>query len=419
MSSSSSFLSSSTERGSATPSIVSSDYGVTLSKFEHDSDLHEYSLIKVDQYSTLGKLLTNYIALNLVLDPKDEKPTFNVHGIRSSGEKRDRVELSIGLGHYRFLSHLKEEFEAIYESVDNVVGGGDRGAELLTSLFIATKGDIQNVKDFFTFLIEKHEVIADGTVRTYIWDPIRNYWMFHKTEPSRSLTTIVLPNVLADIIVDIDQFLNIRTKEFYTIHGIPYSRNYLFHGVSGSGKTSLIKSLTGHFRKNLCYVDMSDHLVTNLSFSRALNNAPIDSIIVLENIDVNIDDDRAIGFMNALDDSNQIIIMTAKSKDIPILTRIDKQVEFTYLDKNQIAGMFMNFYPKSPTTIVGTFVKNLWELLETNGYQIPASVLQNYFISQMGGTGAGAVKDIGLIVDELTNGVVKKSKTTVKKRKRN
>jgi len=44
------------------------------------------------------------------------------------------------------------------------------------------------------------------------------------------------------VISDIDSFLSPETYRFYTSHGIPYKRSYLFHGVPGSGKTSFLQA---------------------------------------------------------------------------------------------------------------------------------------------------------------------------------
>ena len=58
------------------------------------------------------------------------------------------------------------------------------------------------------------------------------------------MESVVLPLRQKQAIVDdLDSFLSKETFRFYTNHGIPYKRSYLFFGVPGAGKTSDRKSV--------------------------------------------------------------------------------------------------------------------------------------------------------------------------------
>ncbi|KAJ1465255.1 hypothetical protein T484DRAFT_1648427, partial [Baffinella frigidus] len=69
---------------------------------------------------------------------------------------------------------------------------------------------------------------------------------------------------------------------FYTSHGIPYKRAYLFHGVPGAGKTSFLQALAGKYRRNLCILQPTDPKFTDEKLQTAVQDAPNRSIIVLE-----------------------------------------------------------------------------------------------------------------------------------------
>ncbi|MDH2154075.1 AAA family ATPase [Stenotrophomonas sp. GD03657] len=98
----------------------------------------------------------------------------------------------------------------------------------------------------------------------------------------RDLKTVIIdPEVKAQIIAKIDKWLG--SAEWHYDRGFAYKLTMLLHGIPGSGKTSLIKAIAGHYQKNLCLIhlaSMSDILLRN-----ALASVPDNSIIALEDFD--------------------------------------------------------------------------------------------------------------------------------------
>lgn len=72
--------------------------------------------------------------------------------------------------------------------------------------------------------------------------------------PRRSLETVILDKETKDkIISTIENFKN--SRQWYYERGIPYKLVILLHGVPGTGKTSLIRSIAGHFSMNITVFD--------------------------------------------------------------------------------------------------------------------------------------------------------------------
>lgn len=82
---------------------------------------------------------------------------------------------------------------------------------------------------------------------------------------------------------DIKRFQN--TPEWYQKKGVPYRRGYLLYGPPGTGKTSFTEVIAGKCGLGICYLNLSGNSIDDDGLNRALNRAPPDSIILLEDID--------------------------------------------------------------------------------------------------------------------------------------
>ena len=88
--------------------------------------------------------------------------------------------------------------------------------------------------------------------------------------------------------IDFTDLLDNITKFFqdendYLEHGIPFKMNFLFHGIPGAGKTSLIYTIASHFNLDICFLNVTKDLDDN-TFTRAITSLPDDSILVLEDL---------------------------------------------------------------------------------------------------------------------------------------
>merc|ERR1719384_1259462 len=100
------------------------------------------------------------------------------------------------------------------------------------------------------------------------------------------MRSVILPEGLSESIeADMERFLSKRTKAWYTKRGIPYKRSYMFYGVPGTGKTSLITALAGRFRRKVCFLSPHHPKFTDEALKTCLSKVPSKSIVVLEDID--------------------------------------------------------------------------------------------------------------------------------------
>ena len=90
-------------------------------------------------------------------------------------------------------------------------------------------------------------------------------------------------NVAETVVADIRRFMD--SGEWYINKGVPYRRGYLLYGPPGTGKTSFVQAISAALNLNICYLNLSGGTMDDDGLNALLNNAPIRSIILLEDID--------------------------------------------------------------------------------------------------------------------------------------
>ena len=179
-----------------------------------------------------------------------------------------------------------------------------------------------------------------------------------KSVRKRDLSTVYLSQTIIDqVMQDIDRYLN--QPELYDRLGISHKYNLLLHGLPGTGKTSLVKTIASHFDLTIGIITIDPRMVDGqfLSCFQALERK---DIILFEDFDRLFEpDDRdtrncltLTGILNLLDgveSDGTIIIVTANNHenfDPAIRRRFDRSIEFGHMTEDQVLMMFNKFFPE-------------------------------------------------------------------------
>jgi len=225
---------------------------------------------------------------------------------------------------------------------------------------------------------EVSETAARATENsTVVYDVDRwaENWKRVAVKPRRDLKTVVIDHALeVDLLGDLEQFLH--GQERYLKRGVPWRRGYLLCGPPGTGKTSLIFALAGRLALNICALSLSDSRLTDSGLVHLLHQAPLRSIILIEDIDsyFAIRDAKSAtqrvsfsGLLNALDgvasQDGRILFITTNKPEVldPALMRpgrIDKLLELGRATKDQARRLFLNFFPDA-TNLAESFASRL------------------------------------------------------------
>ena len=226
----------------------------------------------------------------------DERNKLNRVGIKQKFKNRERklhtapmlptgktnyyykdVQLNIIINEFTQNALASEGWTGFHETMTITIEKNDKtyneNKEILTELF----------KDASKFFSESWMDTADedSKVTVYVWD---DYWETLDKSASRRISTIYLDGMEQEVYDKIKDFNSPETEAIYKEFGIPYKYNILFHGVPGTGKTSLIFSLASELKMNIAIMtfnaDMNDSMLM-----RCFRRLPENCLLVIEDID--------------------------------------------------------------------------------------------------------------------------------------
>jgi hypothetical protein len=190
-------------------------------------------------------------------------------------------------------------------------------------------------------------------------------WTKYGSIDKKYISPIVLDKkTKAMVFDDVKKFID--SKLDYKKYRIPYKRNYLFYGRSGSGKTALVNHLA-HMLNRSIYVISFDAILTNKSLIAGINSIDRPAFVLIDNIDLLFAKDKSpctlstiLTILDGIKIKGIITIITASRIDIldaAIIRsgRIDKLVKFDNVVVEQITEFFKLYNVKVNNTTFKQF----------------------------------------------------------------
>lgn len=203
----------------------------------------------------------------------------------------------------------------------------------------------------------------------------------------RKWETVYLPkNTKEKIKADLRLFLSEPVKKRYSELCIPHTRTYMFYGIPGTGKTTLIKALAAEFNQKVAVISMTRDC-SDSDILRAFQNLPKNTFLIIEDIDCLFCDRDAntkttgvsfSGFLNTLDgiSSKSFVVFITTNKldfiDSALKRRVDYYLKFDYILKDQTQDMFTNFFPQLKDKF-SEWYKNIKK------QQLTTNIIQKFF----------------------------------------
>lgn len=223
--------------------------------------------------------------------------------------------------------------------------------------------DKQVLLEFLHFIINEH---SEKTAKSKFTSDITIFTDRHGGSVYKLSTIKTFDNVFC---VFTDQIKTIvsdfsNSKHLYQKHGIPYKISFLFHGIPGTGKSSMLYAMSHEFKRKLIFMRyLNSSIQTNFANENNFDfEVPV--IIVFEEIDLllqnssdksifSVDENVLSSLLFLLDGytglDNMILIFTTNHiENLPVnLTRagrMDHHFKFDYALPQQIIEMFRCYY---------------------------------------------------------------------------
>lgn len=232
------------------------------------------------------------------------------------------------------------------------------------------------------------EVIAKATAfqakKISAFVGVYSHWRRLRTFSPRKMDSVILPEGVAEGILErLKEFISQRA--WYQEMGIPYHLGMLFHGIPGSGKTSIIGALAGELKTNLYVLSLANKDLNDEQFACLISEVPPNSFMVLEDVDAAFAARRRdpedpnkpatgltlTGILNALDgfmaSEGAIVLMTTNHRDLldPALIRpgrVDFEVEFKTATGSQLRRLYQRFFPEAGLREAADLFATTWAM---------------------------------------------------------
>ncbi len=205
-----------------------------------------------------------------------DSPWFKFSRALSLQFKNDRVfSPAAGPGYGRhFFFHKGRFFTFVKSRIES--SGTSLEKESVT---ITTLGRNQNpIISLISEFVKVDE--TDSRVRAFSFK--EGNWELTARLPPRDIRTVILEaGQKAELMQDLEFFFG--NQKWFRDRGLAYKKTVIFHGEPGTGKTSLIKALASHYKRDVHILDITR--VSGSGFTDAIRTANRGSFIVLEDFD--------------------------------------------------------------------------------------------------------------------------------------
>ena len=247
------------------------------------------------------------------------------------------------------------------------------------------EGEERLVRDFVADAVRAYrdqvlrKETTDDAQKTYAWDADGGEWVRGASRRPRPLSTMYLSAAGEGAAKDFERFATAAVLE--QLH-IPHSRVYAFHGVPGSGKSSLVGALASGAGLGVALLSYWPGM-TDGDVRDALESVPPGCVACLEDVDCLVKSAAssmsAAGMLAALDalDSRTeplaVFVTTNRidALDSALRRRFDVVVDFTWATRAQAERMAAALVPEAP-------FEPFWAWAGSRAF--PMSALQKFLV---------------------------------------
>jgi hypothetical protein len=141
-------------------------------------------------------------------------------------------------------------------------------------------------KEFFQDISKKYKLHVDQNFSpciSYIDPNSTSNWENYNCKLTMDFDNLILDSNTRKLLKD-DVLEFVSAEKEYAKKGLSWNRGYLFHGVPGCGKTSLIKAMVNETKRRIYYFDLNN-VYSDDQLRSLFRDVSFNSILVFEDID--------------------------------------------------------------------------------------------------------------------------------------
>jgi predicted AAA+ superfamily ATPase len=301
-------------------------------------------LRRIDYYTDNKKINESYNAIYWYLTNKSDINYIIETPVKFTFEKRidannlpdsDDIKINKVMDHNKTKEFKYKDYEITYylgKETVTVYGETERKKEnpyivLYTTILDTDKTDV--LEDFTKFCIEEYiKTMKSSKWEQFIYVNEKGQWKkLPQANRTRDINTIILKDdTTNEIKEDVKSFID--GEEWYRERDVPYTRGYMFFGLPGTGKSSMIKGISSMTKRHIHYL--------------MLNNVKTDNELL--DLFGQIDYKTTILVIEDIDCSSNIV--EKRKKDNEVLEddddEDDDQNNVMYNNPNSMYGMMPN-----------------------------------------------------------------------------
>jgi len=336
--------------------------------------LKSFILGKIILTVTIEETSNLYLWFESWLDAQtdvDKKSNIRAASAWSWVTKSCKVVYSIGMGNHRL--KIKDFWTYVSRGDDRKGGNSANGSSAPSPAgdsLVAKKNysvmtwrwNRLKLKAFLESLHKEFQTNAEIEKSTHVFYWRMGQWNSIPARKQRPLSSVVLKEgQLEDLLTRFKSFFS--QESWYVERGISYQLGVSFVGPPGTGKSSLILALAGHFKYNVYVLNLNS--LNDSELTQAFASVAENAIFVVEDIDAyfegrNIKTTRPgsvtfDGFLNAVDGlmnvHGRILCITTNHEEVLDEAmirkgRIDVRLVLSATDSSQRRRLFEAFYPE-------------------------------------------------------------------------
>jgi chaperone BCS1 len=234
--------------------------------------------------------------------------------------------------------------------------------------------NLDKLSEFLTEALTYTRPIKSQQIKLF-YSKSKGYWEHFNNMYVQPIDKVYVDESLkTGIVQHIDMF--IKSKQRYIDFGRPYKQNFLFTGIPGSGKTSLVKAIAHKYERPVYVLNFTKGM-SDESLVELMSEVKDNSIILMEDIDaffmnretkcdINVSFSALLNIMDGtmMKGNGSMIFLTANNSehlDSALIRpgRIDRIIKFDYPKQQEIKEAFKDITENHDDQAFNEFAKKI------------------------------------------------------------